>query len=236
MSLNIKFVQTGNFLFKHRSLLPFVIFFPILLYVYLNAVSFYTNSNNWIIFCILVSILGESIRILTLCYVPKGTSGRNTKAQKAKSLNVSGIYSTVRHPLYIGNYFIWIGYILYFYNFELVIIISLLYILYYERIIFAEEKYLIDKFGKDYDKWSKSTPAIIPNFTNYIKPETKFSFKKIIVREYTSISGLITGYCLLFIFHNICNNYLHYNINYIIFTLLLTLVFYIITRYIKKNS
>jgi len=69
-----------------------------------------------------VSILGETIRIFTVGYAPRNTSGRNTIAgQIADELNTSGIYSLVRHPLYLGNFFIWLGPVLFVRTFVFVI-------------------------------------------------------------------------------------------------------------------
>ena len=55
-----------------------------------------------------VSLLGEAIRIFTVGYAPRNTSGRNTiTGQIADELNVTGIYSQLRHPLYLGNFLMW---------------------------------------------------------------------------------------------------------------------------------
>jgi len=57
---------------------------------------------------IALSMFGFIIRAIAIGTTPKGTSGRNTKeGQVAESLNTKGIYSMVRHPLYLGNYFMW---------------------------------------------------------------------------------------------------------------------------------
>ena len=85
---------------------------------------------------------------------PEATSGRNTKEQIAATLNTSGIYSIVRNPLYLGNFFIILGGILIFHQWIVVLIYIFIFWLYYERIIFAEEAYLIKKFGKSYLKFS----------------------------------------------------------------------------------
>ena len=66
----------------------------------------------WNVVSVFVSILGLVIRFYTIGTTPKGTSGRNTKnqiEQKDDFLNSTGLYSLVRHPLYLGNYFIWLG-------------------------------------------------------------------------------------------------------------------------------
>ena len=98
------------------------------------------------------SVLGFLVRFYTIGTTPKGTSGRNTKEQVADVLNSSGMYSMVRHPLYLGNYLIWLGISLASFNIYFAVIMSLLFWLYYERIMFAEERFLERKFGDDFIK------------------------------------------------------------------------------------
>ena len=57
--------------------------------------------------------MGFLFRAWAIGTTPAGTSGRNTKEQVAEVLNSTGIYSIVRHPLYVGNYFMWIGIVAY---------------------------------------------------------------------------------------------------------------------------
>ncbi len=100
---------------------------------------------------------------LTVGFAPKNTSGRNTAAgQMADELNVTGIYSIVRHPLYVGNFFMWLGPVLFLRSVWFTIVFCLVYWLYYERIMFAEEQFLRRKFGDAYDKWSEKVKAFIP--------------------------------------------------------------------------
>ena len=98
MSLKNEFAITGSWLFKHRSYLPLIIL-PLLFYSLFTPVG--TSFNLLLYVGLSVSLLGECIRIITVAFVPAGTSGRNTKQQKATSLNQTGIYSIVRHPLYM---------------------------------------------------------------------------------------------------------------------------------------
>ena len=107
MALKNEFEVTGNWMFKYRSFLPLFII-PFLFYctlipieIYIQKILLYTGIG--------ISFTGECIRIFTIAYVPSGTSGRNTKQQLASKLNRHGIYSTVRHPLYLGNFFIFLG-------------------------------------------------------------------------------------------------------------------------------
>ena len=79
----------------------------------------------------------------------------------ADSLNTTGIYSLVRHPLYLGNFLMWLGVSLLTCHAGFILLFVLAYWLYYERIMFAEEQFLRRKFGKRYLTWANRTPAII---------------------------------------------------------------------------
>jgi len=139
-------------------------------------------------------LLGFVIRAYTIGTTPKGTSGRNTREQVAESLNTKGIYSTLRHPLYLGNYLMWLGLLLFTFNAYYVIIISLFFWLYYERIMFAEERFLERKYGEEYLKWSAGVPAFIPAITKFQKNTISFSVKSVLRREYSGVLAMAAGY------------------------------------------
>jgi hypothetical protein len=141
-----------------------------------------------------ISVLGQIIRAIAIGTANKHTSGRNTKEQVAEALNTKGIYSTVRHPLYLGNYLMWIGIVVYVLNPWFVAVVSLLFWLYYERIMFAEERFLERKFGQEYLRWSNTIPAFIPSFKRYEKSPIPFSMKTILRREYSGVTATIIGF------------------------------------------
>jgi len=151
----------------------------------------------WDLSCLLVSFLGLGIRALTLGYVPGGTSGRNTKSQVAETLNTTGIYSIVRHPLYLGNAFISLGILLSIRSWWVTALLPMIYWLYYERIMFAEEEFLRGKFGDAFVEWSEKTPAFLPKFGNWRSPGLPFSFRNVLKREYPGFFGIIASFALL---------------------------------------
>ncbi len=143
---------------------------------------------------ITVSVIGFLVRFYTIGTTPLGTSGRNTKEQVAIVLNSTGMYSMLRHPLYLGNYLIWLGIAVATFNIYFIVIMSLLFWLYYERIMFAEERFLERKFGNDYINWSNSLPAFIPAVFNFKKSDTPFSIITILRIEYASILATVIGF------------------------------------------
>ncbi len=151
----------------------------------------------WELFCFAISLLGLGIRIYTVGHVPKGTSGRTTSTPKAQELNTTGIYSVVRHPLYLGNFIIWVGIVLLVRSTLLTVACVLAYFLYYERIIIAEEAFLSEKFGAAFAQWAEKTPMIIPRFKLWCKPPQPFSWQVVLIREYPGFLVITASFAAL---------------------------------------
>ncbi len=151
----------------------------------------------WDSFSLAVALLGEGVRFFTVGYVPRGTSGRNTKGQVAETLNTTGMYAVVRNPIYLGNFIIWFGLSLFMKLWWFTTLISLFFLIFYERIIFTEERFLREKFGDDFLQWAEKTPVIIPTFKNWRPPSLPFSGKSALVREYGSFYAIIVTFTVL---------------------------------------
>lgn len=206
MALIQSFENTGGVLFKYRGQIPIVIFLlavPFVLcgdadrYAYLLSDAGKGVRITVTIVAILVACAGLALRAYTVSTTPKGTSGRNTKSQVAKQLNTQGIYSTVRHPLYFANYLIWAGILIYSASICAFIFVSLVYWIYYERIMFAEEAYLRQQFGQDFEEWSMRVPAFVPRFSLFQKGEMRFSFKTFLRREYATIFSTVFSFTVV---------------------------------------
>ncbi|NLH40039.1 MAG: hypothetical protein GX445_08265 [Elusimicrobia bacterium] len=199
MALREDFEKEGNWLFRWRSYLPLAAFGIVLLAIrdYEYPGHSETLDHIWEAICLLVSFFGLGIRILTIAHTPKGTSGRNTKKQIADTLNTTGLYSVVRNPLYLGNFFIGLGVSLFAHLWWLSLIYILAFWLYYERIIFAEEEYLRGKFGNVYLEWADKTPVFVPKLSLYRKADLPFSLRNVLGREYHSFLTMIIAMFVL---------------------------------------
>lgn len=183
----------GNWLFRHRGTLPLLILPLLLLAVWAverNESSILERMEVWyqsIGFAI--ALFGLALRVYTVGTVPRGTSGRNTAGQEASVLNTTGVYSIVRHPLYVGNFLIMLGCMVFTGSWWLPLVVSFFFWAYYERIAFAEEEYLRLKFSDQFTSWSAQTPAFFPRFTRWQSPSLPFSGRTALRREY---GGLLT--------------------------------------------
>ena len=240
MALVHSFENNGNILFKYRGQIPVILFILSVPAIYFTDYQFLNECGDLdlilLITCAVFSFSGQVIRAIAIGTSNKHTSGRNTKEQVAEALNTKGIYSTVRHPLYLGNYFMWIGIVMYTYNIWFILVVSLLFWLYYERIMFAEERFLERKFGQDYVDWSMKVPAFWPSTKNHIKTEIPFSIKTILRREYSGVTATIIGFVFVaFLRDWFSSGEAHFKLVYVIviaIALLISLVF----RTLKHNT
>jgi protein-S-isoprenylcysteine O-methyltransferase Ste14 len=242
MRLQEELEQQGLWLFKYRGILPLIVLFiGMILYLRTEIYpeTFFLADTPYEIYyetgCLLVGLIGLGIRIYTVGYTPKNTSGRNTAGQVADSLNTTGIYSMVRHPLYLGNFLMWSGPALLTGNFWFIVSFVLSYWLYYERIMFAEEQFLTKKFGDEYVAWAMRTPTFIPNFKHYTKSNLPFSWKKVLRQEKNGLCALF----LIFAIFDISGELIEHKTGYNYFVLigcLVTMIMYVILKYLKKYT
>ncbi|MDX6804478.1 isoprenylcysteine carboxylmethyltransferase family protein [Terrihabitans rhizophilus] len=208
MLLNERFKEQGGFLFRWRGSLPFLLL-PFAALAVAQAgnevqAGFGKGAEE---FCeglsIAVALAGALLRVYTVGFVPAGTSGRNTNGQRADSLNTSGIYSVVRNPLYLGNFLVLLGFCIGTQVWWLVLGVALVFALYYERIIAAEEAYLVEKFGGAYTVWAERTPAFFPNFTLWRAPDLPFSLRTVLRREYNGLYLVLVVLCAMEVVHDV---------------------------------
>lgn len=235
MSLIREFEKRGNFLFKYRSFIPIVLYVFAILAIWLDKDEFFSYEEWWwSAICLFISTIGIIIRAITIGFTPKGTSGRNTEKQIADSLNTKGMYSIVRHPLYLGNFLMWLGLFIYVGSWEFLIFAIAFFWIYYERIMFAEERFIAEKFKGDFEAWADKTPAFFPKICGYVKTNSKFNWRSVLRREYHGIFALVFSFALInFCKHLIYNNKIHLDIEWMI-GLGVTLVFYIVIRFLIK--
>jgi protein-S-isoprenylcysteine O-methyltransferase Ste14 len=189
MRLADHFTGSGAFFFRWRSFLPLLLV-PAFVASFLGpriSLRSPALSLAWEISCFLIAGLGVGIRLAVTGTAPRGTSGRNTRQQKADVLNTTGPYSLVRHPLYVGNYLIALGLAAFPRTWFLPVIVTLAALLYYERIAAQEEHYLEGKFGNAFRQWATQVPAALPIFAHYRPAALPFRWRVALAREFYAV-------------------------------------------------
>jgi len=191
--LTDELARQGDWLFRRRGYAPLVLL-PFAILVMAAHPRPWTDSllvrRAYELGCLLVSLLGVAVRVLAQGWAQPGSSGRNTREQIADHLNVSGIYSVCRHPLYLGNILMMLGVLLFTRSPLLALAGLLFYVLLYERIIAAEERFLEHKFGATFRQWAADRPALIPKWSLWVRPQSPFSVRAAVKGEFYGVTAL----------------------------------------------
>jgi protein-S-isoprenylcysteine O-methyltransferase Ste14 len=144
--------RVGARLFRARSWLPV----PFLL------LAIFSRSNattvNWIVGALLI-VPGELIRLGGVAAAGTVTRRRSRDVQR---LVTYGIFGWVRNPLYVGNFLIWMGFVVISGVPWLVPLAIVVFALEYYFIVAYEEGVLESIFGREYLAYKKTTPRWVP--------------------------------------------------------------------------
>ena len=103
------------------------------------------------IFGVAFILLGQLIRVSARGY-------KSDNSKEGLALIDSGPYSLVRNPMYLGILLIGLGVVLMLFEWWIVIIFILVFVIRYLFLIFKEEKKLIGVFPKNYPIYCKKVP------------------------------------------------------------------------------
>src|SRR5678816_2343789 len=143
-------IKLGNFLFRNRNGI-FPIFY---LMLFVPSREVFTNPVTAMIIGFSVTIIGQLIRIITigLVYIIRGGKDRRVYAE---DLVTTGIFSHCRNPLYVGNILILVGLGIASNSLLFMAVFTPLFLFFWQAIVLAEENYLRNKFGEQYNDYCK---------------------------------------------------------------------------------
>lgn len=148
----------------------------VIMYIFISRPAF-----QFLPFALSLIMIGEALRLWASGYLRKGVKLAN-----------SGPYAFVRHPLYIGNFFLGLGFILLAWNLLLLFIFISFFIFFYFCTIKAEDEELLKSFGQEYLDYKKQVPLILPRLRSFKGEKEKYNWALIRKnREHKTIIGLV---------------------------------------------
>ena len=186
-------LRSGDFLFRWRSYLPLLLVPLVVVGIARFQYPFgsYATDLAWETACVLLALAGVGIRVVTVGLAAPGTSGRNTRGQKARSLNTTGPYSVVRHPLYLGNFVVVLGLSLFPHAWIVPPLVAVLAAGYYACIAQREEHFLREEFGPAFETWAARVPAIVPALGRWAPPAWAFDGRAVLRREFYGLAVVL---------------------------------------------
>lgn len=144
--------KVGNIFFSHRSYASLPLFALFLLFGRSSVYSF--------VLALPLIFFGELIRLWAVSFAGPST---RTRTIGAESLVTDGPYELIRHPIYFGNFFMGLGFVLSMTeSIAHISIYIILFVIFYGSIIYAEEGFLEHKFQTQWLEYKKKVPLIIP--------------------------------------------------------------------------
>jgi protein-S-isoprenylcysteine O-methyltransferase Ste14 len=144
--------RIGAVLFRHRGWLPV----PFLLVPLLAPGK--ADAMNWILGLLLI-VVGEAIRLAGVAAAGTVTRRRSRTVQR---LVTYGIFAWMRNPLYVGNFLIWLGFIVISGVLWFIPVAILLFAIEYTLIVRYEEGVLESIFGEEYLRYKARTSRWFP--------------------------------------------------------------------------
>lgn len=144
--------RVGAVLFRNRSWLP-VLFLAIPLFV-----PGHMSAAEWIIGAIAI-VAGEWIRLAGVAAAGTVTRRRSRTVQR---LVTYGVFAWVRNPLYVGNFLIWMGFVVISGVLWFLPIAVIIFAIEYSLIVRYEEGVLESIFGAEYLAYKQTTPRWMP--------------------------------------------------------------------------
>ena len=175
----------------------------------IRPLRYHEASRQWfaVLFVLLVSLLGQPTKEMLIAggvVALVGTLIRlwaSGHVKKNKVLATDGPYAYVRHPLYVGNILILIGFSMasmLWWAFPLMIFLIYFY---YPPAISYEDGKLRKLFGEQWEAWSKDIHALIPTFSNKAgSASSDWSFKQSLFQNLEPVIVLYLIWCIYMLY------------------------------------
>ena len=118
--------------------------------------------------------------------------------RKAEVLAVTGPYAHTRNPLYLGSFFMALGFSIAAGIWWLIALMCIFFIGIYFPVMRIESDDMRRIFRTEYDEYAENVPMLIPRFTAWRRTNVKFDFRLYLrYREYRAAIGVALGMAVL---------------------------------------
>jgi protein-S-isoprenylcysteine O-methyltransferase Ste14 len=145
--------QTSGGLFQHPGLRSFLVKMrrPIFIIVLLLLAPF--AKAQWLLSGFVVSMVGEFIQLWCFASLDKNLT-----------LTIRGPYTMVRNPMYLGRFFIPLGFLMPLGQWWLLLAYAVIYWMYMDARVQREEAHLRPIFGAPYEEYCAKVRRFVPGW------------------------------------------------------------------------
>jgi Putative protein-S-isoprenylcysteine methyltransferase len=227
-------VQIGNFFFRYRNYL----FIFLYLALFIPSPPIFSHYVYPLVIGLVITVAGQLIRGLTisLAYIVRGGKDKKVYADK---LVTDGFFAHCRNPLYVGNILMLLGVGILVNSLIYLVVFIPLFLFIYQAIVLAEENFLRQKFGSEFDAYTKCVHRWLINPVGLAKTISgmHFFWKRWLVKEYNTQVIWLTGIAIILFY-----KYTHWSWDtdtrntWLAIVLVILAVYYLTIRYLKKSG
>jgi protein-S-isoprenylcysteine O-methyltransferase Ste14 len=235
-------ISIGNFFFKYRNFL----FIFLYLALFIPSPPIFRKSGigeHYYLFPLIIglfiTISGQLIRGVTiaLAYIVRGGSDKKVYAE---NLVTTGIFNHCRNPLYVGNILMLVGVGILINSLLFLVVFIPLFLFIYQAIVLAEENFLRNKFGQQFDAYCSRVSRWLINFRNISATISGMYFngKRWLIKEYNTQTVWLLGIVviLLFRYPQLTDGDTEQRNKVFIICCVVLAVYYVTIRYCKKSG
>ena len=192
-------VAIGNFFFRYRNV-AFPVVFALTVLAVRPVVFFGHPATDRLLIQlgVLIAITGQLLRLLTIGYDYIDRGGKNKQVYASRLVH-GGIYGITRNPMYLGNLLIATGLAMVTGAPLAYLLVIPLFLFIYLTIIAAEEAYLHERFGRDYDAYCAQVNRFLPTLRRIPQSFTglHYDWRRATRKDLGTLTGVLLGLILL---------------------------------------
>lgn len=134
---------------------------------------------------LLVCAVGQALRfaVIGFAYIKRGGTNKEIDAPK---LVVEGFYAHSRNPMYVGNFLLLAGLAILWNSAFVTFLVLPLMLLAIHAIVRAEERFLAERFGAEYDDYCRRVNRFLPSLRGLAETTSsmRFEWKRALRKDY----------------------------------------------------
>ena len=149
---------------KEKTFYMSPVYFDLINLVFINLVffAFYREAVSGPL--LLRAAIGTPIALLSFYFESKACrvlEECRSHPERVKKLITHGVYSNIRHPIYLGRILLNLGFLIILPIIPM-LVVAVVFIMLWYIVALYEEKLLVKRFGKRYHKYKEKVPMFIP--------------------------------------------------------------------------
>lgn len=179
-------IAAGQFFFRFRNGL-----FPAVFALFFLVMRPGAADHRLMLAGFAAALAGEGIRLSTIGFEYIDRGGKQGRVYASRLVS-KGVYGISRNPMYVGNMLIATGIVMASGSTLAALTVLPFFLFVYQAIVVAEEEFLREKFGREYEKYCAQVPRFFPSLRAVQKAfsGTRFNWRRPLKQDLSTLTWI----------------------------------------------